>query len=104
MKGTHFYAGTKTKTAKVTLARSAVVFGYQVAVFDAGIIVQLGRIFFAAVAGDAGALRRSGDKGISPVKPMMRAIFFLESGEQAKQGETPSRPATMASASPLQPG
>ena len=54
MKGTHFYAGTKTQTAKVTLARSAVVFGYQVAVFDAGIIVQLGRIFFAAVAGDAG--------------------------------------------------
>ena len=49
-------------------------------------------------------LRRSGDKGISPVKPMMRAIFFLESGEQAKQGETPSRPATMASASPPQPG
>ena len=56
MKGTHFYAGTKTKT----LARSAVVFGYQVAVFDAGIIVQLGRIFFAAVAGDAGDLTQVG--------------------------------------------
>ena len=60
MKGTHFYAGTKTKTAKVTLARSAVVFGYQVAVFDAGIIVQLGCIFFAAVAGDAGDLTQVG--------------------------------------------
>ena len=60
MEGTHFYAGTKTKTAKVTLARSAVVFGYQVAVFDAGIIVQLGCVLFAAVTGDAGDLTQVG--------------------------------------------
>ena len=60
MEGTHFYAGTKTQTAKVTLARSAVVFGDQVTVFDAGIIVQLGRVFFTAVTGDAGDLTQVG--------------------------------------------
>ena len=59
MKGTHFYAGTKPDSQSYTCP-VAVVFGYQVAVFDAGIIVQLGRIFFAAVAGDAGDLTQVG--------------------------------------------
>lgn len=60
VEGTHFDAGAKPQAAKVAFAGTAVVFGDQMAVFDAGVIVQLGRVFLTAVAGDAGHLAQVG--------------------------------------------
>lgn len=60
VEGAHFDAGTKPQAAKVAFAGAAVIFGDQMAVFDAGVIVQLGRILFAAVTGDTGHLAQVG--------------------------------------------
>ena len=60
VEGAHFDAGTKPQAAKVAFAGSAVVFGDQMAVFDTGVIIQLGRVFLTAVAGDAGHLAQVG--------------------------------------------